>query len=54
VILRRSIPRESPAPMSLDGFANLLGAVTQWRQMRVIHAATVLVVGANLMRNGRN
>ena len=29
VILRRSIPRESPAPMSLDGFANLLRAVTQ-------------------------
>jgi hypothetical protein len=40
--------------MRLDGFANLLRARAQRRQMRGIHAATVLVVGANLMRNGRN
>jgi hypothetical protein len=40
--------------VDLHRFANLLRARAKRCQKRVIHAATVLVEGGNLMVNGRN
>lgn len=54
VILRRAIAGETSSTMDQDRFADLLCARAKRGQKRVIHAATVLVGGGNLMVNGRN
>jgi len=54
VILRRAFTGETSSTVDLHRFANLLRARAKRCQERVIHAATVLVGGGNLMVNGRN
>jgi hypothetical protein len=54
VILRRAITGQTSSAMVVHRFTDLLRARAKGCQKRVIHAATVLVEGGNLMVNGRN